>query len=133
MRRGITTALVVSAMLVVIPAASARPAAVAYTTSYIIAWRQLGAKVVRHTGHYYAQWQCDVGGTIVASGAWWIWMSPGATALGMLAGLSFTVGCHIGAPDAPSYYMNGVPYVTQPCVIVYPQGSYRRRFEVCQA
>ena|SRR5947209_3951583 len=116
---GVLTALV---LLVVAAPASA---------SYITAWRHVGARIVRHNNRYYAQWQCDVGGTVVASGAWWIWMTPAATALGVLAGVSFTVGCHMARPQAT--YQVGVPYVMSECAIIYPHGNRRRRFEVCAA
>ena len=102
----------------------------AHAASYLVAWEQVPAQITYYAGRYYAQWQCDVGGTIVAAAAWWIWLSPGATALGMLAGISWTVGCHMGYDDS-HYYQSGVPFVTQPCIIVYPHGSYARRFEEC--
>jgi hypothetical protein len=105
---------------------------VAQASNPIVAWVNQGTYVAQAgDGRYYAHWQCDVGGTVVAAGIWWVWLSDPATAIGALAGISFDVGCHIGAPDVASY-MVGVPYErTAGCAIVYPHGSYARRYTAC--
>jgi hypothetical protein len=107
------------------------------TASYAVAWENAGAKVYYAAagppgyGKEYAHWQCDVGGTTVAAAIWWVWLSPVSTAIGALAGIAFTVGCHVGAPDQATY-MVGVPYErTLSCFRVYPHGSYAKRYTNC--
>ncbi|MBO0729142.1 MAG: hypothetical protein J2P57_07770 [Acidimicrobiaceae bacterium] len=137
MKRTLALALAVAvAGLAAVPAASARPqrAPVAHAASYLVAWRHVGARIVRHGGRLYASWTCDVGGTIIAAGAWWIWMTPGAMALGFVGGISFDVGCHLGYEAAHPSYHSGIPYEMRDyCFIAYPHGSLRRRFEECVA
>src|SRR6201986_1520239 len=94
--------------------------------SYAVAWAREGAVVKKYAGdsRYYAHWECDVGGTVVAAGIFWVWLTPPTAVVGAIAGAAFSAGCHLGAPDRPTY-MVGVPYErTSTCWRVYPRGNY---------
>lgn len=110
---------------------------IAHTASYLVAWENTGTHIQHWRGRYYADWQCDVGGTIVAGAAWWIWMSPPATALGMVAGVAFTVGCHLGADYNHAvkggYYSDEPHEMYSDCMEVFPHGNKARRYKVCEA
>lgn len=122
------------ASLVLAPALALGFAAAAQA-DYAIAWEQQGASVQKwaYNNRYYAHWECDVGGTVVAAGIFWVWLTPPSAVVGAIAGAAFSTGCHVGAPDKPGY-MVGVPYMSSgPCWIIYPQGNWNRRFEECMA
>lgn len=105
---------------------------VAQAANPIVAWQQAPSYVAQAgDGRYYAHWECDVAGTVVAAGIFWVWLTPPSAVAGALAGASFTAGCHVARPDV-AIYMSGVPYeVSNACFYVYPHGNRSQRFTRC--
>lgn len=121
--------LAVLMSVAVLASLAAGPLAAVAEADYSVAWVNQGATVQRwaYNGRLYAHWECDVAGTVVAAGIFWVWLTPPSAVVGALAGAAFTAGCHVGAPDV-SYYMNGVPYeASNTCFMVYPYGHYYQR------
>jgi hypothetical protein len=66
------------------------------------AWVHVPTKVVRASGRYYAQWECTLGGTVVAAGITFVGLEAPWAIAGILAGGSFTAGCEVGYPHKPT-------------------------------
>jgi hypothetical protein len=83
-------------------------------------------------GKEYAEWQCTLGGTVVAAGITFVGLSPVSAIAGILGGGSFTAGCEMGYSKSHPRYMSGVPR-SDSCWEVYPHGKLKRKVTECLA
>lgn len=128
MRRKTAGAL---AALTLMGGVAAGPLASIAQADYSAQWISHGARIAQINGKKYAEWQCTLGGTVLAAGIFWVWLTPVAAIGATLAGGSFTAGCEFAGSQRPTYY-SGVPVETRNiCWIDYPRGVYSRRFLSC--
>jgi hypothetical protein len=91
-----------------------------------------GIKYAMIQGKEYAEWQCTLGGTVVAAGITFVGLSPVSAIAGILGGGSFTAGCEMGYSKSHPAYMSGVPR-SNSCWEVYPYGKLKRKVTECLA
>lgn len=100
--------------------------------NWYTAWVRIPTKIARASGRYYAEWECTLGGTVVAAGITFVGLTAPWAIAGILAGGSFTAGCEMGYPHKSYYFSGGVPWSTHtPCWVVFPRGNFKHRYTEC--